>query len=115
MPDHEPLPESAAEEFDRALSQPQTEKYVLRLYIAGSTPRSQTAIENVRRICVEFLRGRCSLEIIDIYQDPAMLEEDMILAAPTLIRRSPLPSRRLIGDLSERSKVLAGLELIAGA
>lgn len=92
-----------------------TERYELRLYVAGQTLRSQTAIQNVRRLCAEHLRGRCALEIIDIYQDPATFREDQVIAAPTLIRRSPLPSRRLIGDLSEWSKVLAGLELNPGA
>jgi circadian clock protein KaiB len=86
--------------------------FVLRLYVAGNAPRSQLAIENVRRVCDEYLNGRCELEIIDIYQNPGSLTEDLILAAPTLIRRLPLPLRRVVGDMSEKEKLLVGLELI---
>ncbi len=111
MPEHGP-PETVVDDFERALPLLEAERVELRLYIAGHTLRSQTAVENVRRVCAEYLRGRCTLEIIDIYQDPVRFREDMIVAAPTLIRRSPLPARRLIGDLSEQAKVLAGLELI---
>ncbi len=105
-------PESRTGDFERALPLLETERYDLRLYVAGPSARSQAAIENVRRVCAEFLRGRCTLEVIDIYQDQHTFREDQIVAVPALIRRAPLPSRRLIGDLSERSKVLAGLELV---
>lgn len=115
MPGSDPPPGDATEAFDRALPRAGTERYDLRLYVAGHTPRSRTAIENVRRICAEYLRGRCTFEVIDIYQEPGRLVEDQILAVPTLIRRGPLPSRRLVGDLSERSRVLARLGLVPGA
>lgn len=115
MPGHEPSQESTTDAFEDALPRLETERYELRLYVAGHTLRSQTAIQNVRRVCAEYLRGRCTLEIIDISQDSTRFLEDNILAVPTLVRRSPLPSRRLIGDLSEWSKVLAGLELTRGA
>lgn len=105
-------PPNAPEAFDRALVALGTDQYVLRLYVAGCSPRSQTAIRNIRGICDQYLQGRCELEIIDIYQEPGSLPEDLVLAAPTLIRQLPLPLRRIIGDLSEREKVLVGLELI---
>jgi len=98
-------------DFERALEALGTEQFVLRLYIAGNSARSQAAIENVKRICDEYLKDRCEIEIIDIYQDHTTLPEDLI-AAPTLIRRLPLPLRRVIGDMSAKEKVLVGLDLI---
>ena len=89
------------------------ERYVLRLYVTGSTPRSTRAIENMRRICDTNLGGRYDLEVIDIYQDPETLREAQIIAAPTLVKLLPLPLRRIIGDLSDSEKVLAGLDLHA--
>ncbi|MEN6343133.1 MAG: circadian clock KaiB family protein [Methanospirillum sp.] len=112
MPAGDPLPANTTEEFERALERLGTEQFVLRLYVAGNSLRSQTAIENVRKICDEYLHDRCELEVIDIYQDPTMVPEDLVLAAPTLIRRLPLPLRRVIGDLSAKEKVLVGLDLI---
>ena len=88
-------------------------KYVLRLYITGMTPRAQEAIRNIRRICEEELKGRYELEIIDIYQQPELAKKEQILAAPTLIRKLPLPLRRLVGDMSDREKVIVGLELMS--
>lgn len=99
-------------EFERALEERGTEQFVLRLYIAGNSPRSQRAIENVKQICEEYLKGRCDIEIFDIYQDQTATPEDLILAAPTLIRRLPLPLRRVIGDMTEKEKILVGLNLI---
>lgn len=87
------------------------EKYVLRLFIAGMTPNSRRAVENVRRICDEYLEGRYELEIVDIYQQPALAEDEQILAAPTLIKKLPFPLRKLIGDMSNTEKVLLGLDL----
>jgi circadian clock protein KaiB len=89
------------------------ERYVLRLYVTGSTPRSTRAIENMRRICETKLDGSYDLEVIDIYQDPEASREAQIIAAPTLIKLLPLPLRRIIGDLSDSEKVLAGLDLRA--
>jgi circadian clock protein KaiB len=89
------------------------EPYVLRLYVAGVTPRSVHAIENVNRICKEHLQGRWQLEVIDIYQQPALAKADQIIAAPTLVRKSPLPLRKLIGDMSDERRVLVGLGLHA--
>lgn len=87
------------------------ERYVLRLYVTGSTPRSVRAIENMRRICEEHLPGRYDLEVIDIYQNPDATREAQIIAAPTLVKMLPEPLRRVIGDLSDHERVLAGLNL----
>ena len=86
--------------------------YVLRLFVAGSTPNSLRAIENVRHICEEQLPGRHELEVIDIYQHTGQLAAGQVMVAPTLMRQSPLPVRRLIGDLTNRNRVLEGLEIV---
>lgn len=86
-------------------------KYVLKLFVTGATRRSQNAIANLNAICSQHLEGRYELEVVDIYQSPLLAQEADILPAPTLIRQSPLPARRLIGDLSERSRVLMLLDL----
>jgi circadian clock protein KaiB len=85
--------------------------YLLQLYIAGATPRSRQAITNIKEICEEHLRGRYHLEVTDIYQNPETLANDNVVAAPTLIKKHPLPVRRFIGDLSDRDKVTNGLAL----
>lgn len=87
--------------------------YVLRLYISGLTPRSTLAIQNIRRICEEYLQDRYELEIVDLYQQPQLAEGEQILAAPTLIKRLPLPLRRFIGDMSNTERILVGLDLRA--
>jgi circadian clock protein KaiB len=86
-------------------------KYVLKLYITGMTPRSLAAVENIRKICEEHLKDRCELEVIDIYQQPILAKGEQIIAAPTLIKKLPLPLRRLIGDMSKTDRVLLGLDL----
>ena len=86
-------------------------KYLLRLFVTGASARSATAIANLRRICEEELAGAYDLEIIDVQEHPAMAEDERILATPTLIKSLPLPLRRVIGDLSDKDKVLLGLEL----
>jgi circadian clock protein KaiB len=88
-----------------------TEGYTLRLYVTGITARSLLAIENVQAICEEFLPGHYDLQVIDLYQQPALAREEQILAAPTLIKKLPLPLCRIIGDMSQRKRVLAGLDL----
>ena len=100
------------EEYEAALGNRGNEKYVLRLYIAGNNHRSQIAVENVKKICEENLKGRYELEIIDIYRNPTKNPDDLILAAPTLIRKLPLPLRRIIGDMTMKEKVLVGLDLL---
>jgi circadian clock protein KaiB len=84
---------------------------VLRLYVAGTSPRSLRAIQNAKEICDEFLPGRHELQIVDILQQPTMAKDDQILAVPTLIKKLPTPLRRFIGDLSDRKVVLSGLNL----
>ncbi len=93
-------------------SAPAPVRYTLRLFVAGTTPRSLLSIENLRRICDRYLRDRVDLEIIDIYQQPELAEEHQIVAAPTLVKVLPLPPRRIIGDLSKEQRVLRGLELL---
>ena len=102
---------SIAENLDQAASRPSSEHYVLRLYVTGMTPRSTRAVENVRAICEEHLQGRYDLEVIDIYQQPILAKGEKIIAAPTLIKRLPLPLRRVIGDLSSTERVLLGLDI----
>jgi circadian clock protein KaiB len=86
-------------------------KYLLRLYVTGQTPRSVTSIDNLKRFCEQHLKGQYDMEVIDIYQQPAMASENQIIAAPTLIKSLPLPLRRLVGDLSNADRVLVGLDL----
>lgn len=95
----------------RARQMPAEEQYALRLYVAGMTPKSTRAVENIRRICEHYLAGRYDLEVIDIFQQPRLAEGDQIVAAPTLVKKLPIPLRRLIGDLSNEEKVLIGLDL----
>ena len=100
------------EEYERALEQKRTRHYVLRLYIAGNNLRSQMAVENVKKICEEYLKGRYTLDVVDIYQDHSRNPVDLVLAAPTLVKKLPLPLRRVIGDMTRKEKVLIGLDLV---
>jgi circadian clock protein KaiB len=84
---------------------------MLRLYVTGTTGKSVRAIANIRRICDLHLSGQYDLEVVDIYKNLALARVDQIIAAPTLIRRMPAPLRRLIGDMSDEQRVLAGLDL----
>jgi len=86
-------------------------RYMLRLYTSGSTPRSASAIRNLKRICEARLHGRYDLAVIDIYQQPLLAHDDQIIATPTLIKEEPAPRRILIGDFSRDDRVLAGLSL----
>jgi circadian clock protein KaiB len=86
-------------------------EYVLRLYVAGSTPLSSRAITNMKAICETYFQGRYDLTVIDLYQHQERAHDDQIVVAPTLIRLSPLPVRRVIGDLSKTARVLAALDL----
>lgn len=89
----------------------ETGRYLLRLYVTGTTPASRRAIERVREVCEEHLRGRYQLEVVDIYQLPALARDEQIVATPTLIKVLPAPLRRFIGDLSRVDKVLFGLDV----
>jgi circadian clock protein KaiB len=93
----------------------EAETFQLRLYVTGMTPRSTRAITAVRLLCEELLRGRYDLEIIDVYQQPGLSQREQIVATPTLIKKGPAPQRRLIGDMSNRARLLAGLGLPAEA
>lgn len=84
-------------------------EYVLRLYVTGASANSSRAISNLKQICETHIKGRYSLEIIDVYQQKAVAEIEQIIALPLLIKTQPLPKRRLIGDMSEQDKVLRGL------
>ena len=85
--------------------------YVLRLYISRSTFRSKLAVENIKRMCEQHLKGRYDLEVIDICQHPNLARDEQIVAVPTLIKRLPLPLQKLVGDMSDLNKVLIGLDL----
>jgi circadian clock protein KaiB len=100
-------------EYEHALEQKKTEYYVLRLYIAGNNFRSRMAVENVKKICEEYLAGRYELDVVDIYQDQTKNPVDLVLAAPTLVKKLPLPLRKVIGDMTRKDKVLIGLDLVS--
>jgi circadian clock protein KaiB len=102
----------STEFFDLKASELSKDKYVLRLYITGSTRRSVLAITNLKKICEEYLEGRYELEVIDLYKKPSLAKDEQIIAAPTLIKKLPLPFRRIIGDMSNKEKVLMGLDLV---
>jgi circadian clock protein KaiB len=101
-------------DFEKLLQQAASDQqFVLRLYVTGNTVRSAQAIANVRSLCEEYLAGRYDLEVVDVYQQPQEAAKEQIIAAPTLIKELPYPIKRLIGDLSDRDKVLVGLNLKA--
>ncbi len=102
---------SATEKFEEALAEQGKPKYVLKLYITGMTPRSQEALRNLKNVMGEQAAGNYELEVIDIYQQPTLAKGDQIIATPTLIKKLPLPLRRLIGDLSQKDRLILGLDL----
>jgi len=89
----------------------ETDKWILRLYIAGQTPKAVTALANLKKICFEKLNGQFSIEVIDLLANPQLGAEDQILALPTLVRKLPVPVRKIIGDLSNTERVLVGLDI----
>jgi circadian clock protein KaiB len=102
---------SATEAMEEALTQKESEKYILKLYITGMTPRSQQALRNIEKVCREYLANRFELQVIDIYQQPTLAKDDQIIAVPTLVKKLPAPLRKLIGDLSQEDKIILGLDL----
>jgi circadian clock protein KaiB len=100
-----------AGELEQPGSHSRQAKYVLRLYVSGSTLKSALAVENIKQICEQYLKNRYDLEVIDIYQQPNLARDQQIVAVPTLIKHLPPPQRRLIGDLSNLEKVLSGLDV----
>jgi circadian clock protein KaiB len=106
-------PRKAPAKMEKAAAARGKERYVLRLYVAGMTPRSSAAIRAVAEICDEHLEGRYELEVIDIYRQPTLARGDQIIAAPTLIKELPSPLRRMIGDMADKERILVGLDLRA--
>jgi len=92
-------------------SEAQTDKWLLRLYVAGHTPKCIAAFGNLKKICAEYLDNRYQIEIIDLLDNPQLARGDQIVAVPTLVRNLPQPVRKIIGDLSNTEKVLVGLDL----
>jgi len=99
------------EAFEKAIKESKNRKYVLRLYVAGQTPKSSQAITNIKKICDDHLKGRYELEVIDIYQQPTLAEGEQIIAVPTLVKKLPLPLRRFIGTMADEERILMGLDL----
>ena len=97
--------------FEKALAQTGAGRYVLTLYVTGTSQRSIQSIDAIKSLCEQPLRGRYDLEVVDLYQQPRKAKDDQIFAAPTLIKKLPPPYRRLIGDLTQRDRVLIALNL----
>jgi circadian clock protein KaiB len=102
-----------AADFERAIAEAAKTKqrYILRLYVTGNTARSTRAIQNIRSLCEDYLRGQYELEVVDIHQQPTLARDKQIIAAPTLIKTRPEPLRKFVGDLSNTNRVLLGLDL----
>lgn len=98
-------------ELEEMLTKTSSGKYALRLYVTGQTPRSTAAITNIRRTCERFLKDRYELTVIDLFDQPERAKEEQVIAAPTLVKMLPPPLRRLIGDLSDESRVLIALDI----
>ncbi len=109
---NEPEKTDSTSEFEKSVNESKKQSYVLRLYVAGMTPRSVKAIENIKKISEEKLKGRYELQVIDIYQRPDAARTEQIIAAPTLIKKLPLPLRKIIGDMSDKDRVILGLDLV---
>lgn len=103
---------SNKKKLDENLVAAEKDKWVLRLYVAGKTPKSLTAFTNLKKICEEQLNGKYSIEVIDLLTNPQLSVEYQILALPTLVRKLPTPVRKIIGDLSDTERVLVGLDLL---
>ena len=102
---------TSTEEFAKAAATQDRAKHVLRLYVTGMTPKSTRAIANVQKLCEKHLAGSYELKVIDIYQQPKLVQGEQIIATPTLIKKLPLPLRRLIGDMSDMERFLVGIDL----
>lgn len=100
------------EDFEKLAARAREQRYVLKLFISGLTARSTQALASVRALCEEYLHGRYDLEVIDIYQQPAVARNQQVVAVPLLVRELPNPIRRVIGDLSRKDRVLSGLDLV---
>ncbi len=98
-------------ELAKAAQKRRTAKYVLKLYVSGVTRRSSAAIRTITSVCEEYLKGRYTLEIVDVYKNPTLAKGEQIIAVPTLIKIVPAPLRKLIGDMADKEKVLLGLDI----
>ena len=107
-------PTRAQRALEKAQAGRRRQTYVLRLYIAGMSPRSIAAIQNIRKICEEHLGGRYDLQVVDIYRQPGLVAGEQIIAAPTLVKKLPLPLRHFIGDLGDTDQILFGMDLLPG-
>jgi circadian clock protein KaiB len=108
-----PRVDPTTQDFEDALAASPTEEYYrLVLFVSGSTPRSLLAIQNIKKLCEEKLQGRYSIKVVDVYQHPDCLKPEQVLVTPTLIKKLPLPIRRIVGDLSDKDRVLKGLDII---
>ncbi len=105
---------TVAEEFEQSATRLNPEKHVLILYVAGMTPKSTLAIDNVKKFCETNLQGSYELKVIDLYQQPKLAKGSQIIATPTLVRKLPLPLRKLIGDMSDTQRILVGIDLKPG-
>jgi circadian clock protein KaiB len=103
---------SNRQRVDKNLDATEKDKWVLRLYVAGKTPKALTAFTNLKKICEEQLKGKYSIEVIDLLINPQLSAEYQIIALPTLVRKLPVPVRKIIGDLSDTERVLVGLDLL---
>jgi circadian clock protein KaiB len=103
------------QESSTALPESISDRYILKLYVAGQSPKSVNAIANIKKICEENLQGRYELEVIDLYQQPHRAQDEQIIAMPVLIRKLPPPLRRIIGELSDTERVLVGLDIRSNA
>jgi len=99
------------DKLEQALRDRAEAQYVLKLYVAGFTTRSVASIASVKKICEEHLKGHYALEVVNLYEDPTLAKGEQIIAAPTLIKKLPLPLRRMIGDMADTKKLLVGLDL----
>ena len=105
----------SAKSYEDAADELENPRYVLRLFVTGMTPRSTRAIRAVRAICEEKLEGRFQLEIVDVYQQPHLIQDEQILATPTLVKYEPAPLRRIVGDMSDKFRLCHGLGLASEA
>ena len=116
LPSKQPLQSKlrdATKEFEEALTENalRRARYILRLYVTGSSHRSLRAVYNLKKLCEEYLPDDYDLEVIDIYKDPGAAREEQIIAAPTLVKKLPRPIRKFVGDMSNTQKILVGLDL----
>jgi|ERR1041385_525787 circadian clock protein KaiB len=105
--------EPASEERSGVDKDEDEKRWDLRLYVAGNSPRSRTALENLKRLCEAHLRGRYTIEVVDLREKPELAKIDQILAVPTLIRKVPEPMKRVIGDLSDADRAMVALDMVS--